>query len=275
MNIKKKWIIIGFLVLLLCWTGNIYYYMQHLIKEPIFLKHYLDVEPYMNNFKLFYLKDNESEDIVESISFPEIGQEYLPFEENIWKQGDKFYSIQSLTFTLYNMDSDDFPDELKEKTITKVKVKFSSGITKVIDIGRINFSVKPKNSKLNHYSGGPSDDGFYNSYFKVKKDIKINKIYSHFPELIDDVLYVKVKDTDIKHISYPINFKKNDGFSIAHEFRFDKDDLRKIYIYDMGIYIESEDKNGNKGYEKWRIYDYTMYINSRDLRNLIDREESE
>lgn len=70
MNLNKKFAAIGLTLLIFSWVGNIFFYEKHIIKEPIFIKQYYDLQGRVNNVPLYYIQDINSQDQVQNIEFP-------------------------------------------------------------------------------------------------------------------------------------------------------------------------------------------------------------
>ena len=64
MNLNKKFIAIGLILLIFSWVGNISFYEKQILNEPIFIKHYYDVESGMSNIRLYYIQNINSQEQV-------------------------------------------------------------------------------------------------------------------------------------------------------------------------------------------------------------------
>ncbi|MBU3142786.1 hypothetical protein [Clostridium sp. CF012] len=91
MNLNKKHIIFGSAILVLCWTLNIAYYQNKVIKEPLFINHYYEIQQGMNCFDLYYIQNLSSQSEITSIIFPEIGTQHMNFTDTDVNSDKRYY----------------------------------------------------------------------------------------------------------------------------------------------------------------------------------------
>ncbi|WP_234121557.1 hypothetical protein [Clostridium hydrogenum] len=239
MKVNKK-IIIGFAVILLViWIGNIIYYKRHILKAPLFVKNYCELGKDGGNFELDYIEDIKSNDKIEKIDFPEIKKYNAAFSELCGNTYERFYALKTIEITFTN----DEVNEYKNKIITKAIVKFSSGKTMKVNLGKIYFGDDvqvPNGLKLWNSSGDCYS-------FTVNKDTSITGIKSRFKSYVKDALKISINGKKISDKNFPIELKNGDDFYMTYEINFSKNDIRRYNSYNIDFDVITEDKNGHKG----------------------------
>lgn len=248
MNFNRKHIGFGLALLVLCWIGNIVYYQNHIIKEPLFIKHYYDVPQGMNNFQLYYIENLSSQNKITSIIFPEIGQQHINFTEANGNTDNRYYMLKNIMVSIINTNQNTIPHEYKNKIITKALIEFSDGKTLNVNLGKIYlYSDEMTDRALESYSASSSNNNTGSSNFTANKDIKITGINSRFDGEIKNILQISINEESLSKVSFPIILKKGDMLSINYRFSFNENDLNRNNAYDFHFNILTEDLNGNKG----------------------------
>lgn|GEM_PF-1547396 len=247
-KLHKKLIIYGLVLLLLCWIGNILYYNNKEIKEPLFLKHYYALQDGMGDFNLYYVQKINSQDKVSSIVFPEIGQNPVNFTENDDNNTDynidkRYYALKTIRIIIYNGDMSNMPAEYKNKIITKAKIQFSNGKSMNVSLGKIYFaSDEVKDNGLEQRSTTVSSDNTEYYTYWIKKDIMITGINYQFNKQVNGMLEINIDGKAISKNSFPIRLNSVGMVSIG-----DKMNLNKNNAYFFNFDILTEDLQGNKG----------------------------
>lgn len=268
MHFNKKHIAGGIALLLLLWTANIIYYKSHVLKEPLFIKHYYDVKKGMNSFRLHYIDNINSEDRVVGIVFPEIGEQQIYCSEFSQNADGRYYELKILTVNIFNGDVNSIPEEYKNKVITKARIMLSKGKVMDVDIGKIYlYGDEIENRHLQGNRVSSSSDNTGSAYYATTKDIIIKDIDSKFYNDLKDILKITINEKELSKDIFPIELKEGEALDIRYGFEFSKDDIRKNNVYDFSIDILTEDSQGNKGSNSsflnrylWGIRDF--HINS-------------
>lgn len=248
MKINKKYLIAGTLVLLLCWLGNATYYNYKTLKAPIFIKNYYDVPSGMYYLRLYYIQNLDSQDKAVSIKFPEIGQEEIYVTENDNNSDKLYYKLKCITANLYNGDTNNIPEKYKNIVITKAQVKFSSGKTMNVNLGKIYlYSDEIYSKYLNCQTQSSSSDNTGDCYYKAKQDIGIMDISSKFDNEIKDLLQIYVNGKKLSSADFPIVLLKDDTIDISYKFNYKQNTIMRNNSYFFSLNILTEDLQGNKG----------------------------
>ncbi|KAJ51514.1 hypothetical protein BD780_001924 [Clostridium tetanomorphum] len=270
MNLNKKVVTIGIGILVILWIGNIFYYKQHILKEPIFLKHYCCISQGRDRFKLVYIENINSKEKIVSIKLPEIGEEFIDWGEYHNNDDGIYYRMKSIVVRISEKDIEKY----KNRLITKAEIYFSDGKNMNVDIGNIYLCDDRIDERLFHTeSASSSSDNIGESTLMLERDMKINGVESRFPEIINDIIKIKINDTLLKDVKFPMKLKKGDKFNVSYSFKFNKDDIRKNYIYDVPLDIIYEYSNKTKRFTacfaKYRIQS-PQNIN---IKALINKKE--
>ena len=248
MDFNRKHIIFGVVFLVLCWIGNIVYYQNHIIKEPLFIKHYYDIPQGMNDFQLYYIQNLSSHNKITSIIFPEIGPQHINFTETDGNSDNRYYMLKNITVNIINNNENSTPDEYKNKIITKALIKFSDGKTQNVNLGKIYlYSDEMTDRPLKFYSASSSNNNTGSSNFTVDKDIKVTGINDRLDEEVKNILQISINGKSLSNISFPIVLKKGDILYTNYGFNFNGNVIKQNNAYNFYFDILTEDLNGNKG----------------------------
>jgi len=281
MKLNKKYIAIGISFLVLCWIGNIIYYKDHVLKEPLFIKHYYDVGKGDGNFNIFYIQNINSKNKITSIIFPEIGQQELNFTEYDGEVDKKYYMLKNVNVKIINDNEEDIPDEYKNKVITKAQVQFSDGTTMDVNLGKIYLysdEIEHKDlgiqcTQTSSYTSGSTTStttlGVHpNTTLGGDDEIKITGISSNFDEEIKDIIHIYVNEEPIDKDSFPIYLKKDDTISFGYAFDY-SNNIKKINnAYFLKFNVLTEDPEGDKGSTSFNVYSNMPAPTNFDINSL-------
>lgn len=247
MKFNKKLVTCGLILFILTWTGNIIYYKKQVLKEPLFMKHYYDIDNNRGELRLSYIDNINSKNKVVSIMFPEIGQQF--YCQEVWENSDRrYYVLKTIQVNLKNKDTNKIAKEFENKIITQAEVILFNGEKLNVNLGKIYiYREETKENHLKTFGTTGSSDYTGSKLFNADRDIKIIGIKGKIYEEIKDVLQVSIEGKNLSAITFPINLKKGDPFDISYAFKFNKNDVRKNNAYSFTLDILTEDFQGNKG----------------------------
>lgn len=252
MKLNKKLLVSSIVLLILLWSGNIFYYEKHILKEPLFIKCYYNLPSGLDMFNLYYIQNINSQDNITEITFPEIGIQPLTFSVLDMNTDGKNYRLKMLSINKFNNYLNKIPNEYKKKILTKANIKFSNGKIMTVNLGKIYFNGETevneiRNTDLIQSSGSSCNDSTGSTIFTAKKDLTILSISNKFYDEIKDILKVNINGKELSNIVFPIKLKKDDQVSINYGFTFNQNDIRKNYLYNLAFYISTVDSKGTKG----------------------------
>ncbi|WML32861.1 hypothetical protein [Clostridium sp. OS1-26] len=269
MNLNKKFITIGLVLLTLSWVANIFFYEKHILKETIFIKHYYDIQSGMNNVQFYYIQDINSQEQVANIEFPEIGQEYVSFTDSDRNSDNRYYKLKCISVNFGSIDQNKVSDNLKNKVITKAKVTFTNGKVINEDIGKICFYYdNQNNTTLTMANATSSSDNTGSSTHRATKDTKVTGLYTKFPDVIEDIVSMKINGKPLKDIKFPLELKAGDNLEVSYEFKFNKNDIRRNNAYNFPIDILTEDTDGTKGHSLFFMNYWLQSPGKYDIQSL-------
>lgn len=272
MNINKRWVFIGLFLLALTWIGNIFYYKLHVLKEPIFLKHYYDFSNGLDRISLYYIDNLNNKDSIINIELPELDMGYADFSEGTHNNDNRYYIMKSATISLNRNKEDNKSVLYNDKIITKAIINFSRGKTMTVDLGKIYLGNRSENtipSLIATYSSSGSDNTSSNS-FKADKALKVTGIECSFPELMGDILKIQINDKDVKNVKFPIELKQGEELTIKNSFNLDKRDIRSNYVYNFPIKIITEDASGIKGIGRSYVHYWLQFPQQYHINRLVN-----
>ncbi|WP_027623418.1 hypothetical protein [Clostridium lundense] len=272
MSLNKKHAAIGIVLLIITWVGNVFYYKKHVLKEPIFLKHYYHITKENSDFKLYYIENINSKENINNIVFPEVGEEHIEFYKYSDNTNKRYYQMKSVGINIYKDDSAKILEKYENKVITNVKVEFSSGRVMNVDIGKIYLCSdnEGKDVLFTRKSSYSDSSSGYDSFI-IDKNIKIKAICSKFPEITNDIL--QVNKESLKNIKFPITLKTGDKLDIKYKFKFNKDDIRKNYLYRFPLNIIIGDSKESKVFYSRYVNYCPQFLDEIDVNSLINDKE--
>lgn len=248
MNIKRKYVIIGIVLLVIAWAGNIYYYKMHVLKRPLFVNHYYDIKNGMDVFRLHFIENINDKNGIAYVSFPEIEDGYLSADIFNGNSDDRYYSMKTIQVRIPRSSDGIVPESLKNRVITKIRAYTMGGRTYDADIGKIYLDWDvPGEHNLEFVTGQGSSNNTGYTMFSSKTDMKIYGVSSRFPEMMDKPFYIAIDKTPLKDIKFPIELKKGTTITVDYGFMFDGEDIRKNYAYEYTIDLLIEDESGKRG----------------------------
>lgn len=246
MNIKRKYVLLALVFLIIVWIGNILYYQNHILKEPLIIKKYCEINQRIPSFYLNYIGNTNHENDIESISFPEIEPAYVNIER-IMFNNNRFYRLNRIRVNINIDPNGSIPEELKNKVLTKARLNLTNGKKMDVNIGRIYlFNDDTSFSKLEANGLESSSLHTGSRTFFSSEDLKIYGVSSLFPELMDGPLYIYVNNVPLKEVKFPISVNKDESVKVAYKIGFDEEDIRRYYSYDFQFYLIIENKAGEK-----------------------------
>ncbi|MBU3188962.1 hypothetical protein K9O30_07775 [Clostridium bowmanii] len=248
MNFNKKYIILGLAILVLCWTLNIAYYQNKVIKEPLFINHYYDIPKGMNSFDIYYIKDLSSQREITSVIFPELGTQSMNFTDTDVNSDKRYYMLKNIRIDILNGSDSDIPEEYKNKVITKAIIEFSDGKTMNVNLGKIYlFSDELLARAFKFYSASSSSDNTGSSNLIADKDLKVTGIDGRFNEEVKDILEIKVNNKLLSEVKFPLYLKKGEILYINYGFNFNENLIKQNNAYSFPLNVLTEDLSGNLG----------------------------
>lgn len=248
MKINKKLAVCGLALLIILWAGNIIYYENQILKEPLFIKHYYDTPYDVNEFRLYCIENANSKDAISSIVFPEISNSYVNFTESYDHSWSRYYNVKVIIVKLYSGNSNTLPPEYNNKVITKALIGFSNGKSMTVDLGKIYLcSDKAQSSALKTSMSSVSSDNIGRVSLITKEDINITGINSNFYDGMKDILKIDINGKELSKTTFPVKLKSGDQFTVDYTFNFNKNDIRKLYAYNFTLNLLTEDSQGTKG----------------------------
>lgn len=269
MNLSKKKVVVGLLLLIIAWTGNIIYYKKHVLKEPVFIKSYSDIKQGMRGFDLYYISNINDKDDIIKIIFPELGEDPAEFHVNDRNSDRRYYKLNEI----YVATNSDTSDKYKNKLITKAEVQFASGRAIKVDIGNIYLYGSEDNQapalKSNYVSSGSDNTG--SARFIADKDINITGINCKFPELINKSIKLTINNEDLKDIKFPLIIKNGEEVRVNYYFNFDKNSIESSNIYNFSVDILTEDASGVKGNGSIYMNYIKQFPDQYDIKSMLSK----
>ena len=296
MEINKKKIGIGIVIIILSLVGNIIFYYSKKIEGPVFTYAYKEG----NNFELTYLMDQDEKDKIESFIFPEIDDtEYIeedmsmPFmfmssedknKDTRFDDGSARYNIYKIR--LYDLRNKDgslegkhLSEKLKENKgtpITKVKYRTQKGKEGECEIGslvysenRYSYTERPYNLFLSESVS--TNEGYYETTYIAEDDIELVRLDGLYKDRLLKYFEICINGEKVENVNFPIKLKLKDKFSISIK---PKERFPFYEAYDPKVNVIARDPegseqeieviNGNR-FEDYRSYKLTY----KDVDNLL------
>lgn len=150
--------------------------------------------------------------------------------------------------------------EFDEVELNNAKITFDNGESINADLGRIIFyNYSPyKEEHFDFSRSRSSTDGTSSTEMGVTEDIIIANLDSPLLKDIDDLIEIKIGETNYKDIS-EIQYKSGETIRINSRLEYPRDILRKYSLYYLEPKVYYKDSNGNSFYRRIRNIEYVNY----------------
>ena len=267
MNFSKKKAAILLVALVMVWVGNLYWYNRNLLKEPVFVKCYYDLQGNMP-ITLHYYQNSEDNFGVVGISFPELNNQFVPCND-LWKGSTKYYKNKEVNIYFNTLEDVKRITNDKEVKITKVNVQFGNGKNVIVDIGEIyltpSFNDKPLFNGNSSYADSNNEG---RTIVTATSDGVIKGFNNKFNLNLSDIIKIELNGKLINPTDFPVKFKTGDTIVVKYNFNFkDENDIRRNYFYQLSSIINCEHSAEEKSNVFIDIH-YDPDINKIDVKTL-------
>lgn len=272
-DLNRRIVVPGLLALALLWLGNIYYYREHQLPEPLFMKHFYDLG-YGDkiSFNLFYLVNRNQKVELAALEIPgymSVGTFTVDYADY------KYYKLMRATVEL---DSNDVKNATKsDRLVLKdLKVTFSDGKEQKVNVGEINIALdKPKESRFIPVSVSSSSDNTGSSEFdQLGQPVKLNSLKYRFSDLLADGLKFSINGKPVEKSLFPLEIKANERINLKHAFAFDRSDRRAYNFYLLELLLNMETQDGKTVMGSALINNNPSFNSDTELQNLIDERRA-
>lgn len=241
-------IVVGLILLVLLWAGNIYFFERNQLNEPLFLKHYYDLTLTGDHlqFDLYYLV-NRQDDAKTATLRMEDNSFFFQTTEDVKYRG-QYWTLKHITV---HLSKDQIRQTASDRIIIQnIRVQFPRQQEKKIQIGEIHVRLGDSNSNIlfPRMTGTASDGKMSKSLaaFDLKQPSKV--IGFQIPEMgqIKNQVKLKVNQTEWTNQPLPVS-AAND---IQVEYLLPK---QSINMYSLDAQVLFEKADGRKEIGKFRI----------------------
>ena len=280
-NIKNiSFLKYGLIAVVLCFIISLFVYMQFYIDEPVFLKHYYDMEiNYSANMNIYFITNSFNTRKISEINFPQMPDGFAFI--NIINIGNGLYPGYYWTekFAHYNYHNFNFEirainfneNDIKEESVVldKAVIIYSNGEKQEVNIGKIVLHKNSKHSEsLTSTFVKSSNDNTSTSVFISNDNFVINSISSNLDEEVKDILKLSLDGKDTNQLNYPIHITPDDSLTFDSQFKFDSQDMRRYNVYDIQKKISLIDSEGNQESTRILNLDYQpaeIFLKEKDI----------
>ncbi|MDA8229101.1 MAG: hypothetical protein M0T74_15635 [Desulfitobacterium hafniense] len=305
MNKKRIYLIILALLLTLSWVGNLTYFYSQRLAEPVFLKNYIESTLFPNQnleIELYYIVNRDETPDLVSVELPNLEKVYVrlrTFTFNTYSH----YVLKRAIISIDRPQVDDFLG-LDKISISQLRVHFSNGMTKVVDVGEINYKPlrSPNQLVFKNTASGSSNNHSGFREFLVDQPIVIKSVdYSH-KELLGDALrvYLSISQTPSEHArdrndlnpdtrekskdifdenqlvnrtKFPIQVQSGSYLRISYQFN-QFNDRRSYDYYKIKAHIITQTSEGQEADQEFEIW-YQPFFEEKDIKQVIRERREE
>lgn len=249
MRINKKILVAIILIICGVWVYNIAIFMGSKIEEPLFLIQDSDTTEY-GAVSIKYLENIHSEDHIQRIEFPEIGDITMNTMHNeIYRKNN--VSFNELDIFLSDISMNNF-DENGNVIITNMIYETTSGKRKEVNIGEIIVSkafVYDKKYRILSQSGAGNSSEWEKVFYNAKDNLKIIDIEGEHLEDIKRLFDIYIGTEKLEDLELPISIKRNYPIEISYKIKdkLTKDDF-VVDQYNMDLKLKCSDPEGTIDY---------------------------
>ncbi|KOR26813.1 hypothetical protein [Clostridium sp. L74] len=268
MELNKKILHIGLLLIGVSLIFTITFASVYKLENPVFLKMFVEKSIYPNedstSLEIFELKyitnisDNrkianiefkENQDIEVTVSDDSFDYQGMPFFNDISNnQRENKYGIYVVNTIYFNMNLKNIDRKLNEIKLNNVKITFNDGSTLETNLGKIIlYEDKNKNKDREFVSSSASSDNEFSSTIKLKNNIKLLKVDTPLLHDTKDYFDLSIDNIDYKDISGK-KYEKGAMLSSHSKFKITNSILKKYSYYEIQPKLYYKDNNANESY---------------------------
>lgn len=199
--------------------------------------------------------------------------DYLSIGNDGYLRSQKFahYNYNELVLDVVSLyeEVENNTDE-KSVVLDKAVIYYNNGDEQEVDIGKIvlHKNINRTDDLTSIFSKSSSDNTSAVS-FESNDNLIINSITSELDEELDGIIELKMNDTDVKDLNYPINISAGDSLNFESKFNFEPENEKKYNVYDIQKRISLIDSKGNNETERILNLDYYPSDLFRTERGII------
>ncbi|GAA0134315.1 hypothetical protein YSY43_11550 [Paenibacillus sp. YSY-4.3] len=309
---KRIATVIVFILITGSWVGNLLFYNASQLPEPVFLKHYFEVQGALGQmFELKYLENKAADRRVNGLYIKELPMSSVTiFPDQIQYNHQSMgtarvqFSEADLEELDRNSQSNDEDDSI---TIQRVLVYYSDGSLEEVDVGEIHVipdhsvadeSSEPDRPVSSSSSGSSSEQLGYTS-FQILHPIKLIGVQSRYLDSLSGWLQAALNSTALEgrygqekvevvfndyvytgvpfqNIKFPLSMTA--GQSVSAIYKFDHSaktaPALKLAVYRFMIHLDFEDESGAK-YDYPVYIQYDPYLKESDVKDIVKARRQE
>lgn len=262
MDINKKILKIGLVIISLSLIISLYFAMITKLRNPVFLKSYIDSQIFIDNgiyseceLILHYITNIDDERYITDIAFDE-----APPEMDVITNNDSFgitfpnfyagnreqvYGRYKINTIYVKLDLNNISSEVEDLELNNAKIFFDNGDNLDVDIGRIRFyKYNDVREFFGGTSSGSSSDGTGYISYEILKDITLLNVESTLLDSLNDTVEFKIGDKSYKDIEN-MELKKGSSINMNYHRNFNNDIMSQYISYNITPKFSFEDENGN------------------------------
>lgn len=274
---KKKWLIIGILLVSISWIGNYTFFAAKQPPHPLLLKHYyeipIDVDRMSGtiDFRLSYLVNRNEEIDITGIQFPGADWIRMNSSHNVQIYNHYLLKTMYLSIDVPLLKEDKKMDEWLFKNVT---VYLSNGQTKILPIGEIRI-VKAKESELlEQMAGGGSSDQTGFNQWEANQPLKIKDVQISSTKPVDAWLKISVNGKPLTQDIFPVTLVKGKRVQLSYEWSFPEQDANGYHFYQVNAKILGEGENGQPFLRSMYVQ-YFPYFTNKEINDVAKQLRGE
>lgn len=271
---NKKVFVLGIFILTLAWAGNLWYFYNHQLSEPLFLKHFYELRN-MEQMEIYYVDNASAKDTFFYISFPQIHSDPLPVNVSMSSQNGKYYKINRMSINLNHLwlQGGKQAKDLLEKDpvlLTRMLVQNSKGKHMEVDIGKVYLTPsKQTNKSLKTQSTFSSNNNSGGVSLKAEDTVEITNIETSFLEELCTYANVSINNLPIKDIPLPIKLESGDTLAGNYAFNFNDASVSgRMSVFNIHLYLSGTDSKGESTAAGFYIHSMPYYFRTADIEAL-------
>lgn len=289
MEINKKILKIGLVMILLSLIISMSFSMFIKLKNPVFFINYIDNPYYMENDKysdceliLHYITNVNDDRYITDITFVEapemdvVTDNYgfgIAYSSLHYDSRESIFGRYKINTIYLKLDLNNISSDIENLELNNAKIFFDNGDNLNVDIGKVKFYEYDHDDEfLNSFGSGGSSDGTGYMECKVNKEITLVKLESSFVSYLKDSIEIKIDDNNYKDIE-GIKYKEGSNLKLNYNTNNKKDSKSQYIIYNISPKLYFQDKDGNiiskrlgkitENYRRFEFWDILKYFHAR------------
>ena len=228
------------------WIGNVLFFRQMQLKEPLFLKHHMTLHSdHPERISFHYLENKYAGKKVTGIQLADYPQIHFQLNQ------DLTYTHQtSMRATAeFHLSQVELQGKLP-LVIKDVFVFYNEGPPAMVPIGEIRIDEDQGKGVLDFLSSSATSDGLGNYSVRTTQEVELVQVGTANSERLKSWLNLKLADVPVSELKLPIKLDKNEEITLSYQWSIPDHERAAYEIFQSEIQLHFRMEDGRTVVEK-------------------------